>query len=144
MKNTALALAGGLLLASSASIALAGNGARQFDLNVPLADINNPCTAGPDAIRGSVALHGVVHDAGGVTFLQVTARGSGTDAWGLGYQLGGKARFQFHDPLPADVLVSLRMISQGSTDNAFLVLAVHVNEQGTITQASYSGVECRG
>lgn len=143
MKNTVSFLAGGLLLAA-ASLASAGNGARQYDLTLPLAGINNPCTAGPDGINGSLDLHGILQDNGNVTQLQVNGKGSGQDAWGLKYQFGAKARFQFHDPLPADVLVSLRMISQGSTDNAFLVLALHVNEQGHITAASVSGVECRG
>lgn len=137
-------LASGLLLASLSLPALAGNGATQYRLNLAVSELNNPCTAGADSIDGSLELHGVAKTGGNVTFLQVNAKGSGTAGDGTAYQLGGKAKFQFHDPLPATVYVKLRMISAGSTPNAHLVLALHVNQQGVITQAVFSGVECQG
>lgn len=119
-------------------------GTVQHGFSLPLNDVNNPCVAGPDGIDGSLDLQAKVHADGGVTFLQVNAKGKGADALGRKYQFGGKARFAFHDPLPADVSLRLRMISQGSADNAFLTLALHVNEQGVVTHATVSGVECRG
>lgn len=142
MKRIPASLAAGLLsiLASSAVVAEA----LQFTLTLPLNDIDNPCVAGADGIDGSLALNGIARTSAGVTFLQVSASGKGSDAWGRKYQLGGKAKFEFHDPLPADVTLRLRMNSQGSADNAGLLLALHVNEQGVITHAAYSGVECRG
>lgn len=143
MNRIISALAGGLLAAASFN-AVADEGANQFRLNLPVVELNNPCTSGPDSIDGSLELHGVAQHSEGVTFLQVQGKGSGVDAYGVQYNLGGSARFQFHDPLPAQVFIRLKMVSQGSGDNAFAVLALHVNEQGIVTQAEFSGVECRG
>lgn len=140
MKRMHVVLSGLLL---SVSVAAQADIAAQ-DFSLPLNDVNNPCVAGPDGIDGVVDLRTNARSNGAVTFLQVNAKGKGSDAWGRKYQLGGKARFEFHDPLPADVQLRLRMTSQGSADNAFLVLALHVNEQGVVTHAAYSGVECRG
>lgn len=142
MERMHASLAAGLLSILVSATAQAG--AQQYNLSLPLNDINNPCTAGADGIDGSLDLHGVTQFSDGVAFLQINAKGKGADALGLNYQLGGKARFQFHDPLPADVYLRLRMISQGRTDNAGLVLSLHVNEQGIVTHAESSGVECRG
>lgn len=142
MERMHVSLAAGLLAAVLGATAHAG--AQQYDLSLPLNDINNPCTPVADGIDGSLDLHGVTQFSNGVAFLQVNAKGKGADAWGHKYQLGGKVKFEFHDPLPADVYLRLRMISQGSIDNAGLVLSLHVNEQGIITHAEYSGVECRG
>lgn len=140
MKRMHVALAGLLLSASSAARA----DIAPYEFSLPLNDVNNPCVAGADGIDGSVDLRASARVEGGVTVVQVNAKGKGADALGRKYQFGGKARFAFHDPLPAGVQLRLRMTSQGSADNAFLLLALHVNEQGVITQASYSGVECRG
>ncbi|HEX4869166.1 MAG TPA: hypothetical protein VFV15_00370 [Moraxellaceae bacterium] len=142
MERMHASLAAGLLSILVAATARAG--AEQHDLSLPLNDINNPCTSVVDGIDGSLDLHGVTQHNGNVAFLQVNAKGKGADAWGRKYQLGGKAKFEFHDPLPANIYLRLRMTSQGSTDNAGLVLSLHVNEQGIITHAEYSGVECRG
>lgn len=142
MKGIVSALAGGLLAVASLS-ALADD-ATPFHLTLPIVELNNPCTAGPDSIDGTLDLRGTVQHTDGVTFLQVQGKGSGVDAWGVPYNLGAGARFQFHDLLPAQVFVKLRMISAGRGDNAFAVLALHVNEQGYVTRAEFSGVECRG
>ena len=48
------------------------------------------------------------------------------------------------DPLPATVHLQAKLVSQGAVDNPHLVLVLHVNEQGRLTQASFSGIECRG
>lgn len=133
-----------LLLSSLPFAAIAGQGAHHHEFSLPLAEINNPCTAGHDSIDGSLDLHGISKFSDNVSFLQVIAKGEGEDAYGNNYQFSGKARLQFHDPLPATVYLKLRMTSQGSGDNAHLVLKLHVNEQGNVTQAEYSGVECRG
>lgn len=137
-------LATGFLLAALSLPSLAASGATQYHVGLSVVELNNPCTAGQDSIDGSLDLHGIAKTSDGVTFLQVIAKGSGVAGNGTSYQLGGKAKFQFHDPLPATVYVKLRMISAGSSPNAFLVLALHVNEQGVITQAQFSGVECQG
>lgn len=143
MKRITIALAGGLLAALSLN-AVASQGASQYHLNVPIVELNNPCTAGHDSIDGSLDLHAVTQHSGGITFLKVTGKGKGVDASGVKYNLGATAKFRFHDPLPAQVYIKLRLISQGSGDNASAVLALHVNEQGIVTQAVFSGVECRG
>lgn len=142
MKKIVFALAGGLLAA--ASLSAVADDATPFRLDLPIVELNNPCTAAPDSIDGSLELRGTVQHADGVTFLQVQGKGKGVDAWGTAYNLGGNARFQFHDLLPAQVFLRLRMVSAGSGDNAFAVLALHVNEQGNVTRAEFSGVECRG
>lgn len=134
----------GLFLSALSLSASAAGGATQFRLGLSVVELNNPCTAGPDSIDGSLELQGVARMSDDVTFLQVNAKGSGVAGNGTDYQLGGKAKFQFHDPLPAAVYVKLRMISAGSSPNAFLVLALQVNEQGVVTQAQFSGVECQG
>lgn len=134
-----------LLLSSLPLAAVAGpGGATQHGFNLPIVELNSPCTTGPDSIDGSLDLHGVTQHSEGVTFLQVNAHGSAVDAAGIKYQASGKSRFQFHDLLPATVYLKLKLTSQSSSDNARLVLALHVNEQGHITRAEYSGVECRG
>lgn len=143
MNRIISALAGGLLAAASFS-AVADDGANQFRLTLPIVELNNPCTAGPDSIDGTLELRGIVQHTEGVTFLQVQGKGTGVDAYDVPYTLGAGARFQFHDVLPAQVYVKLKMVSAGSGDNAFAVLALHVNEQGIVTQAEFSGVECRG
>jgi hypothetical protein len=137
-------LASGLFIAALSLPATAGSDATQFRLGLSVVELNNPCTAGPDSIDGHLDIHGVAKIPGSVTFLQVNAKGSGVAGNGTKYQLSGKAKFQFHDPLPATVYVKLRMISAGSSPNAHLVLALHVNEQGVVTQALFSGVECQG
>ena len=134
-----------LLLSSLPLAAIADpNGVNQHQLSLPLVELNNPCTAGHDSIDGSLDLHGVTQHSEGVTFLRVNAHGSAVDAKGIDYQVNGQSRFQFHDLLPATVYLRLKLTSQGSGDNARLALALHVNEQGHITRAEYSGVECLG
>lgn len=134
-----------LLLSSLPLAATAGQGgANQHQLSLPIAELNNPCTSGHDSIDGSLDLHGISKLSDNVSFLQIVAKGEGQDAYGSHYRFSGKARLQFHDPLPATAYLKVKMTSQGSGDNASLVLKLHVNEQGNITQAEYSGVECRG
>lgn len=134
-----------LLLSSLPLAAIAGQvGVNHHQLSLPVVELNNPCTAGHDSIDGSLELKGISKHSDNVSFLQVIAKGDGQDAYGSNYQFSGKARLQFHDPLPATIYLKLKMTSQGSTDNAHLVLKLHVNEQGNITQAEYSGVECQG
>lgn len=137
-------LASGLFLSALSLPVVAANGTTQYQLGLSVVELNNPCTAGADSIDGHLDLHGVTRTSGNVSFLQVNAKGSGVAGNGVKYQIGGKARFQFHDPLPASVYVKLRMTSAGSSPNAHLVLALHVNEQGVVTQAQFSGVECQG
>jgi hypothetical protein len=144
MTSSLSRFATGFFLAALSLPSLAANGATQYRLGLSVVELNNPCTAGPDSIDGSLDIHGVAKTSGNITFLQVNAKGSGVAGNGTDYQLGGKAKFQFHDPLPATLYVKLRMISAGSSPNAFLVLSLHVNEQGVITQAQFSGVECQG
>lgn len=135
-----LAIVSGLVLATGAQAA-----AQQHRFTLPLVGLNNPCTPGPDSIDGSLDIHGVTkHGSGNVSFLHVNANGAGVDAHGRQYVANANAKFQFHDPLPAQVQLHLRLISQGSTDNAHLTVALHVNEQGNITHAAISGIECRG
>lgn len=143
MKRITIALAGGLLAAMSLN-AVASQGASHYRLSVPIVELNNPCTAGHDSIDGSLDLHAITQNSGNVTFLKINGKGKGVDANGVKYNLGATAKFQFHDPLPAQVYIKLKMVSQGSGDNASAVLALHVNEQGVVTQAVFSGVECRG
>lgn len=127
------------LLAGSAQA-----GALQSGFTLPLANINNPCTSGFDGINGSVDVHAVAQEANGVKFVRFNAQGSATDANGLRYRLGGTYKIQIHDPFPAWCYLKLKMVSQTAVDNAFLVAAVHVNENGVITKAEFSGVECKG
>lgn len=135
LTTTALAFAAGPVRAA----------AEQHDYTLPLVDINNPCTPGNDSIDGSIDIHGVTKfDAGNVAFVRFNAKGTAVDAAGRNYQAGAIGKFQFHDPLPGTVFLQLRLVSQGGAPNAFLVLALHVNEQGRLTHAEYSGIECRG
>lgn len=143
MKRVIPALAAGLLAAVSLNAA-ADSGVNHHHLNLPIVELNNPCTAGHDSIDGTLELHGITQHKGNVTFLQVQGKGKAVDASGVKYNLLAKLKFQFHDPLPAKLFIKLRMVSQGSGDNAQATLAVHVNEQGNITQAEFSGVECKG
>jgi hypothetical protein len=52
--------------------------------------------------------------------------------------------YKYHDPLPAIHYHKLRLVSAGSTDNAFITCAIHVNELGVITKLEIGDVECRG
>lgn len=143
MKRIIPALSASLLAAVSLNAA-ADSGTTRHDLTLPVVELNNPCTAGHDSIDGSLDLRGITQHNGNVTFLQIQGKGNGVDANGVKYNLLGKVKFQFHDPLPARLFIKLKMVSQGSGDNAQATLAVHVNEQGNITQAEFSGVECKG
>ncbi len=113
--------------------------------SIPVVELNNPCTPANDSIDGSLDLRAAAQfEADGVTWLRVGVSGSGADANGLAYNFGGSARLQYHDPLPAQLVIKLRMTGQTAIDNARADLRLHVNEQGTITQAEFSGVECLG
>jgi hypothetical protein len=137
---SAMLMLGGLMAATGAHA-----GAQQHDYTLPIVGLNNPCTAGHDSIDGSLDIHGVTKfGEGNVTFIRFNAKGSGEDVHGRKYNLNVVGKFQFHDPLPAQVFLRAKMVSQGAVDNPHLVLALHVNEQGNITFAEISGIECRG
>lgn len=123
----------------------AGAAAQQHDFTLPIVGLNNPCTPGHDSIDGSIDIHGVTKfDSGNVTFVRFNAHGSAVDAHGRKYQTIAIGKFQIHDPLPATVFLQVKLVSQGDLPNPHVVLALHVNEQGRLTHAEYSGIECRG
>lgn len=113
-------------------------------ITIPVVNLDNPCTPGHDYINGTLSVKGVLQITDSVNFLTITGRGSGTDYNGLQYNYGGKLTYKYHDPLPAIHYHKLRLVSAGSTDNAFITCAVHVNEHGVITKLEIGDVECRG
>ncbi|MCD6060998.1 MAG: hypothetical protein K0R03_1070 [Moraxellaceae bacterium] len=113
-------------------------------ITIPVVNLDNPCTSGHDYINGTLSVKGVLQITDGVKFLTVSGKGSGTDYNGLQYQYGGKLVYKYHDPLPAIHYHKLRLVSAGSTDNAFITCAIHVNELGVITKLEIGDVECRG
>lgn len=135
----------GAAFASLLSLGSAAHaGADTYTLSLPIVGLNNPCTGKADSIDGDLDLHIVKQHSEGVHFVHVHAKGSGVDGYGKKYNINVRKKFQFHDPLPAQVYLSAKLVSQGSTDNASLVVALHVNEQGDVTKAEFSGVECKG
>lgn len=145
MNRSRFNLAGAVaILGMSLGMSQAWAGATQTGFSVPLANINNPCTSGHDGINGSLDINAVAQHSNGVHFVRISGHGSGADAHGLRYQFSGMHKLQLHDPFPAWCYLRLKMISKGSTDNASLVVAVHLNGQGEITKAEFSGVECKG
>jgi hypothetical protein len=119
-------------------------GAEHYDITLPIYGLNNPCTGFADGIDGSIDLKITTQHSNGVHFLHVNGTGKAEDDWGLKYNLKLIKHFQFHDPLPATVFIRKHLVSQGSVDNAFITFALHVNEQGVVTKAEFSGIDCRG
>lgn len=112
-------------------------------LNIPIVDLNNPCTAGHDSIDGTLLLNAIAdRDNAGLVTLRLSGRGSGSDAGNRFYRLLTAGTVQFHDPLPADITLSVRLATATDTDNARLGLSLHINEQGRVTDVGQSGLQC--
>lgn len=147
MNRKALSTVG--MIASAAAISLTSSVAlaeppRTFNLSVPIVDLNNPCTPGQDSIDGSLDVKAVLKINNGVKSLQISAKGDGTDAYGVDYLANARLSIKIRDPFPAQAFLKARLISKGSGDNAFLNAMVHVSEQGNITKIDISGIECKG
>jgi hypothetical protein len=114
-------------------------------IDVPIVDLNNPCTAGHDSIDGTLNLNAIAErDSGGLVTVRFSGRGSGADVNNLFYRFLTAGTVQFHDPLPADVLLSVRLGTSTTASNARLGLSLHVNEQGRVTDIGQSGLQCGG
>lgn len=115
------------------------------NLNIPIVALNNPCTAGPDSIDGVLNLNAIAdRRADGVITLYLSGRGSGSDANNQFYRFLTSGTVQFHDPLPADINLSVRLTTANTASNARLGLVLHVSEQGRITSVGQSGLQCGG
>lgn len=139
-----IGMAAALTVACSPAVADNSNNKRTWDFSVPVVDLNNPCTSGHDSIDGNLDIKAVLKINEGVKFLKITAKGDGSDAQGVDYLMQARLSIKIHDPFPAQAFLKAKLISKGSTDNAFLNAVVHVSEQGNITKVDISGIECRG
>jgi hypothetical protein len=136
----ATATALGLALASTAATA----GIVESRRTITIADLNNPCTRGHDSIDGTLDIAAnAERTPDGVIILRLFARGAGEDVNNVDYRFLGVGNFQFHDPLPADIVLRLRLTAPlVESSNARLVLALHVDERGRITDTGGSSLQC--
>jgi hypothetical protein len=140
--HTAAALAAALALSATS-----GNAAADIvtsSRTLTIADLNNPCTRGHDSIDGVLDIRAnAERTPTGVVILRLNARGWGRDFENNLYRLLAVGNFQFHDPLPADIILRVRLTDpQDDENNARLVLALHVDERGRISDLGQTSLQC--
>ena len=143
MKRIRHVLAGALTVLG---LGLAGTAGAvvQGTLTRNIVDLNNPCTAGHDSIDGVLNINYTLQrGSDGVVTLSLSARGSGSDASNLFYRFLASGTFQLHDPLPAQIVLTVRLQpSNTPASNATLGLFLQVDEHGRITDLGQSGLLC--
>jgi hypothetical protein len=143
MKRTPTILAGavaalGLALAAPASALVQGTLTKQ------IVDLNNPCTAGHDSIDGTLNINYTIERrTDGTVRLSLSARGSGSDVNNLFYRFLASGTFDFHDPLPAQIVLSVRLQPSNTPgSDARLGLFLGIDERGRVTDLGQSGLQC--
>jgi hypothetical protein len=142
--RTAAGVLAVLGLAAASLPASADN--RFISRTIPIVDLNNPCTRGHDSIDGTLAVEAtLLRNVGDIDILRIVARGTGEDANNVAYRFLSVSTFQFHDPLPVNIFLSIRLTPENTAvTNARLLLALQVDERGRITDLGQSGLQCGG
>lgn len=112
--------------------------------SISIVDLNNPCTRGHDSIDGTLNIAAnAERTPDGVIILRLFARGAGKDVNNNDYRFLAVGNFQFHDPLPADIVLRVRLTDPlHDSSNARLVLALHIDERGRISSLGQTSLQC--
>ncbi len=128
----------GLMFTGAASAVVQGTLTKQ------IVDLNNPCSAGHDSIDGVLNINYTIdRSTDGSPRLLISARGSGSDVNNLFYRFTASGTITFADPLPAQIVLSLRLQpSNTPTSDARLGLFLQIDERGRVTDLGQSGLQC--
>lgn len=144
MKRIGTILAGAVAALGLSIAGTASAGIVQGSFTKQIVDLNNPCTTGHDSIDGTLLVSYTIEKrSDGTIRLGISARGSGSDANNLFYRFLAAGTFDFHDPLPAQIVLTVRLQPSNTPgSNANLGLFLGIDERGRVTDLGQSGLQC--